>query len=98
MKWFKYVGLYSILSWKAEQLLVKGTGIYVNILLSCPMTHLQKFRQQRGLSFRTLGVMAGVHSVLLVWLEAGKFDSRLCLLRKLAQALEVSVRDRLINH
>ncbi|MDH5698698.1 MAG: hypothetical protein OEZ41_01900 [Nitrospirota bacterium] len=57
------------------------------------MTNLRKIRQQRGLSICTLGVMAGVHSVPLVWLEAGKFDPRLCALRKVAQAREVSVCD-----
>lgn len=57
------------------------------------MPNLRKIRQQRSLSLRTLGVMAGVHSVSLVRLEAGKFDLRLCTLRMLAQALEVNVCD-----
>jgi predicted transcriptional regulator len=40
-----------------------------------------------------LGVMAGIHAVSLVRLEGGEFDPRLSALRKLAQALEVSVCD-----
>ena len=35
--------------------------------------------------------MAGVHYISLIRLEAGTFDPRLSTLRKLAQALEVSV-------
>jgi transcriptional regulator with XRE-family HTH domain len=57
------------------------------------MEQLRKLRLERGLSLRTLGVMAGVHAVSLVRLEGGKFDPRLSTLRKLAQALEVSVCD-----
>ena len=57
------------------------------------MEQLRKLRLERGLSLRTLGVMAGIHAVSLVRLEAGKFDPRLSTLRKLAQALEVSVCD-----
>lgn len=57
------------------------------------MEQLRKLRLKRGLSLRTLGVMAGIHAVSLVRLEAGKFDPRLSTLRKLAQALEVSVCD-----
>ncbi len=57
------------------------------------MKQLRKLRLERGLSLRTLGVMAGIHAVSLVRLEAGKYDPRLSTLRKLAQALEVSVCD-----
>ena len=57
------------------------------------MEQLRKLRLERGLSLRTLGVMAGIHAVSLVRLEGGKFDPRLSTLRKLAQALEVSVCD-----
>ena len=57
------------------------------------MEQLRKLRLNRGLSLRTLGVMAGIHAVSLVRLEGGKFDPRLSTLRKLAQALEVSVCD-----
>ena len=57
------------------------------------MKQLRKIRLKQGLSLRTLGVMAGVHAVSLVRLEGGKFDPRLSTLRKLAQALEVSVCD-----
>ena len=57
------------------------------------MKQLRKIRLKQGLSLRTLGVMAGIHAVSLVRLEAGKFDPRLSTLRKLAQALDVSVCD-----
>ena len=57
------------------------------------MQQLRRLRLKRGLSFRTLGVMAGIHAVSLVRLEAGTFDPRLSTLRKLAHALEVSVCD-----
>lgn len=55
------------------------------------MEKLRTLRIQKGLSLRTLGVMAGIHAVSLVRLESGKFDPRLSTLRKLAQALDVSV-------
>ena len=55
------------------------------------MQRLRALRLERGLSLRTLGVMAGVHAVSLVRLEAGKCDPRLSTLRKLAQALDVSI-------
>ena len=48
---------------------------------------------QQGLSLERLAKKAGVHYVSLVRLEAGTFDPRLSTLRKLAQALEVSVCD-----
>ncbi len=57
------------------------------------MKQLRTLRLERGWSLRTLGVMAGIHAVSLVRLEGGKFDPRLSTLRKLAQALEVSVCD-----
>ena len=57
------------------------------------MKQLRTLRLKRGLSLRALGVMAGIHAVSLVRLEAGKFDPRLSTLHKLAQALEVSVCD-----
>ncbi len=46
------------------------------------MEQLRKLRLERGLSLRTLGVMAGIHAVSLVRLEGGKFDPRLSTLRK----------------
>jgi transcriptional regulator with XRE-family HTH domain len=55
------------------------------------MRNLRKLRQQRGLSLRTLGVMAGVHAVSLVRLEAGRSDPKLSTVCRLAQALDVSV-------
>ena len=57
------------------------------------MKQLRILRLERGLSLRTLGVMAGIHAVSLVRLEGGKYDPRLSTLRKLAQAHEVSVCD-----
>jgi len=57
------------------------------------MKNLLKIRNERGLSVRALAVEAGVHYVSLVRLENGKFDPRLSTLRKLAQALGVTVCD-----
>ncbi len=57
------------------------------------MQQLRRWRLERGLTLRALGVQSGIHAVSLVRLEAGKFDPRLSTLRKLAQALEVSVCD-----
>ncbi len=57
------------------------------------MLKLRHYREQKGLSLRGLATMAGVHYVSLIRLEAGTFDPRLSTLRKLAQALEVSVCD-----
>ena len=83
-----------MLSGGEEQFPIMVTRIYVNNHATIrSMINLRKIRQQRSLSLRTLGAMAGVHSVSLVRLEAGKFDPRLSTLRKLAQALEVSVCD-----
>ena len=55
------------------------------------MNRLRELRERKGLSLRRLGAKAGVHYVSLVRLEAGKFDPRLSTLRKLAEALEVTV-------
>lgn len=62
-------------------------------MLTTDMQQLRALRVKRGLSLRTLGGMAGIHAVSLVRLEAGNFDPRLSTLRKLAQALDVSVCD-----
>lgn len=62
------------------------------------MQHLRVLRLERGLSLRTLAVMAGIHAVSLVRLEAGKYDPRLSTLRKLARAFEVSVCDLIDQH
>lgn len=61
------------------------------------MQHLRELRLERGLSLRTLAVLAGIHAVSIMRLERGKYDPRLSTLRKLAGALEVSVCD-LIDH
>ncbi|MCA9467002.1 MAG: helix-turn-helix transcriptional regulator [Nitrospira sp.] len=57
------------------------------------MKRLRQYREARNLSVRQLAGMTGVHYVSIVRLEGGKFDPRLSTLRKLAQALEVSVCD-----
>ena len=57
------------------------------------MEKLRQYREKQGLSLRGLAKMAGVHYVSLVRLEAGTFDPRLSTLRKLAEALHVSVCD-----
>ena len=57
------------------------------------MEKLRQYREARKLSLRGLAKIAGVHYVSLVRLEGGTFDPRLSTLRKLAQALEVSVCD-----
>jgi len=62
------------------------------------MQRLRALRLERGLSLRTLAVMAGIHAVSLVRLEAGKYDPRLSTLRKLARALEVGVSDLIDQH
>ena len=59
------------------------------------MKTLKYIRKQRGLSLRTLAVLAGVHYTSLVRLEAGRYDPRLSTLRKIATALEVRVQDLL---
>ena len=55
------------------------------------MKRLRMLRELRGLSLRKLGGLAGVHYTSLIRLEAGAFDPRLSTLRKLAEALEVTV-------
>lgn len=57
------------------------------------MKKLRQYREARELSLRGLAQVAGVHYVSLIRLEAGTFDPRLSTLRKLAQALNVSVCD-----
>ena len=57
------------------------------------MIKLRYYREQQRLSLRGLAKKAGIHYVSLVRLEAGTFDPRLSTLRKLAQALKVSVCD-----
>jgi len=61
------------------------------------MKPLRTLRLERGLSFCNLGVLAGIHAVSLVGLESGKYDLHLSTLRKLAQALEVSVCDLIVQ-
>ncbi|WP_447964283.1 helix-turn-helix domain-containing protein [Nitrospira sp. Ecomares 2.1] len=55
--------------------------------------NLKTLREQRGLSVRKLGEMAGVHYVSIVKMESGKLDPRLSTLKRLADALNVSVSE-----
>jgi len=60
------------------------------------MVKLREWRNERGLSLRKLGAMAGVSFVTLARIEAGKFDPRLSTLVKLCQALNVKIGE-LVN-
>ncbi|HBP86125.1 MAG TPA: XRE family transcriptional regulator [Nitrospiraceae bacterium] len=55
--------------------------------------NLKALREQRGLSVRKLGELAGVHYVSIVKMETGKLDPRLSTLQRLADALNVSVSE-----
>jgi transcriptional regulator with XRE-family HTH domain len=55
--------------------------------------NLKALREQRGLTVRKLGELAGVHYVSVVKMETGKLDPRLSTLQRLAQALNVSVSE-----
>lgn len=55
------------------------------------MLKLREIRKDKKLSLRALAEVAGVGLATLVRLEAGDYDPRLSTLRKLAQALRVSV-------
>jgi len=55
------------------------------------MTNLKKLRTAKKLSIRKLAEIAGVHFVTLARLEAEAHDPRLSTLRKLAEALDVSI-------
>lgn len=57
------------------------------------MIRLRVLREQRGLSLRRLAEVAGLHYVSLVRLEAGAFDPRLSTLRKLSEALGVTIAE-----
>jgi transcriptional regulator with XRE-family HTH domain len=55
--------------------------------------NLGVIRKRRGLSLRKLAERSGVHYVSLAKIEAGKLDPRLSTLRKLAQALGVTLSE-----
>lgn len=48
---------------------------------------------QKGLSLRTLGMMVGVDYAYLSNIETGRANATVNVLFKIAQGLEVSVRD-----
>ncbi len=55
------------------------------------MTNIKKFRTAKKLSIRKLAELSGVHFVTLARIEAGTQDPRLSTLRRLAEALHVSI-------
>ena len=55
------------------------------------MTHIKKLRTAKKLSIRKLAEMSGVHFVTLARIETEFHDPRLSTLRKLAEALDVSM-------
>jgi len=54
---------------------------------------LRALRTRRGLSLRKLGELSGVHYVSIVRIEAGTLDPRLSTLRRLAEALNVTLSE-----
>lgn len=57
------------------------------------MTTLRTIRERKGVSLRALAGMSGVAVATLVRIEGGGYDPRLSTLRKLAEALEVTVAE-----
>jgi transcriptional regulator with XRE-family HTH domain len=55
------------------------------------MVRLKEWRERRGLSLRKLAMLAGVHYVSLVRIEAGRLDPRLSTLLKLCEALHINL-------
>ncbi len=55
------------------------------------MTNIKKLRTAKKLSIRKLDKLSGVHFVTLTRIEAGTQDPRLSTLRRLAEALHVSI-------
>jgi transcriptional regulator with XRE-family HTH domain len=51
------------------------------------------WRERRGLSVRALAEEAGVSYVTVVRIETGRLSPTVAMLQKLAQALEITVRD-----
>ncbi len=54
-------------------------------------TRLGEWREKRGLSFRKLADLSGIHYVSLVKLEAGRLDPQLSTLLKLCDALGITL-------
>ena len=54
-------------------------------------TRLGEWRAKRGLSFRKLADLSGVHYVSLIKLEAGRLDPQLSTLLKLCDALGITL-------
>jgi len=54
-------------------------------------TRLGEWREKRGLSFRKLAVLSGIHYVSLVKLEGGRLDPQLSTLLKLCDALGITL-------
>ena len=50
-------------------------------------------RTEHGLTQKALGTMAGVHEVHVSRLESGSLDTRISTLRKIADALGVTLAD-----
>jgi len=57
------------------------------------VTTLRTIRERKGVSLRALAGMSGVAVATLVRIEGGGYDPRLSTLRKLAEALEVTVAE-----
>jgi len=55
--------------------------------------NLKALREQRGLSVRKLGELAGVHYVSIVKMETGRLDPRQSTLLRVAKALGVTVSE-----
>ena len=54
---------------------------------------LREWRTKRDLSLRQLAKRAGVSFVTLYRIEAGRISPTVAMLEKLAEALDISVRD-----
>jgi transcriptional regulator with XRE-family HTH domain len=54
---------------------------------------LYEWRGKRGLSLRQLAKLAGVSFVTLYRIEAGKLSPTVAMLEKLAEALNINIRD-----
>jgi transcriptional regulator with XRE-family HTH domain len=54
---------------------------------------VREWRERRGLSLRKLGERAGVSYVTIARIESGAMSPTVAMLEKLAEALEISVRE-----
>jgi len=54
---------------------------------------LREWRSRRGYSLRGLAKQAGVSYVTIVRIEAGRISPTVAMLEKLADALDIAVRD-----